>query len=286
MLSFPWRSSPWSSALLYTRFAAFFCVRGAGSIPPWPPPRDPCQPWTIPRPWRRSPSSPRRVVVHGAWYTADPAGPASAEHPLSQIDPRPAPGSRGVRVEEARGSERSQFARRVRVDFERDDGRREHPGQRAEDARKKRCPERADTRRRHEVVSACRKQRRDRPEPRAWVITTGIERVQGHRASVAPWGGSDWSPRRKTPVGRRRRRRPPRVPRLSSSSAHAESRRRRPGNKCGGFVRVGDAPRPRPPLFVRLWVPRSATAVATVAPVTVTSGDTMLNAVLSAFSID
>ena len=47
----------------------------------------------------------------------------------------------------------------------------------------------------------------------------------------------------------------------------------------------GDAPRPRPPLFVRLWVPRSATAVATVAPVTVTSGDTMPNAVLSAFSL-
>ena len=47
----------------------------------------------------------------------------------------------------------------------------------------------------------------------------------------------------------------------------------------------GDAPRPRPPLFVRLWVPRSATVVATVAPVTVTSGDTMPNAVLSAFSL-
>ena len=47
----------------------------------------------------------------------------------------------------------------------------------------------------------------------------------------------------------------------------------------------GDAPRPRPPLFVRLWVPRSATAVATVAPVTVASGDTMPTDVLSAFSL-
>ena len=57
------------------------------------------------------------------------------------------------------------------------------------------------------------------------------------------------------------------------------------GIAAGALSERGDAPRPRPPLFVRLWVPRSATAVATVAPVTVTSGDTMPNAVLSAFSL-
>mmetsp|Transcript_7696 Transcript_7696/g.31678 ORF Transcript_7696/g.31678 Transcript_7696/m.31678 type:complete len:201 (-) Transcript_7696:68-670(-) len=57
------------------------------------------------------------------------------------------------------------------------------------------------------------------------------------------------------------------------------------GIAAGALSERGDAPRPRPPLFVRLWVPRSATAVATVAPVTVTSGDTMPTAVLSAFSL-
>ena len=57
------------------------------------------------------------------------------------------------------------------------------------------------------------------------------------------------------------------------------------GIAAGALSERGDAPRPRPPLFVRLWVPRSATAVATVAPVTVTSGDTMPTDVLSAFSL-
>ena len=57
------------------------------------------------------------------------------------------------------------------------------------------------------------------------------------------------------------------------------------GIAAGALSERGDAPRPRPPLFVRLWVPRSATAVATVAPVTVASGDTMPTDVLSAFSL-
>ena len=118
--------------------------------------------------------------------------------------------------------------------------------------KKKGCPERADTRRRHEVVSACRKTATGPPrEPRARVITTGIERVWGHRALCTYRGErTDRSPRRKTRVGRRRRRRPPRVPRLSSSSAHAESRRRRPGESRRGLCPSGGTRRVRARRFL------------------------------------
>lgn len=131
------------------------------------------------------------------------------------------------------------------------------------------------------------KQRRDSP---------GTARAGHHDGDRAGLGPSrvvhvPWGENRPVAAAKNARRSPSATSPSSRSEAFVLVSPRRVtasasrGIAAGALSERGDAPRPRPPLFVRLWVPRSATAVATVAPVTVASGDTMPTDVLSAFSL-
>ena len=256
----------------------------------------PCQPWTIPRPWRRSPSSPRRARSRSWGRGARGRSGGSQhqrEHPVAPDSTRDSASlgagasasSRRHAGPSGRLVRASRFASTLSADGR---GReRERLGQRAEDAKKKGVPRgriHVDVTRwsRH-----AEKQRRDRPGNRArgssrrgssgFRATARCARTVGReqtgrrgekRASVAVGDVAllafrGFRPRQPTP-------------------SHGVGV---PGNRGGGFVRAGGRAASAPAAFCTSVGATSATAVATVAPVTVTSGDTMPNAVLSAFSL-